>query len=308
MRGGGEICALIVVIAAHAIFILKLLPLVPTSTNPSVWRLASLAAFLMFVLLCICGIWPHPLAAGDWAQWSVFALATAVAWIGFPLVYSSLRLRLRNLDIERNLTLLTDEVATRRAAIEAARRQRHDQRHHRIVLAEYLLRGQTDKALAYLEQLDEEAGETPTDKFIWCENDTLNAILSGYARKAEAKGVVFEVKANVEKTVAISDIELVVVFANLIENAIAACGEVQVKGEGGDWKVCVVLRQRERTIGMTVTNPVADAFALSAEGLPCEESGVGIAGVRRVIERHHGALVYSCENGILTCQAMMRIL
>jgi len=342
LGGGGWICSLILLAAAHALFLFVLLPLVPRSSDRLPWRIGSLAAFMLFVLLYATGVWPHSLVTGGWQEWTAFLVASAVAWVVFPMMYAGLRSYLHNLGIERDLAQMVAEVAVRREAIDAARRQRHDSRHHRIVLAEHLLRGQVDRALAYLEQLDNEASETPTDKFIWCENDTINAILSGLSRRAKAKGVAFEVTANVERAVNVPDIDLVAVVANLVENAVNAAGEkVERRGGGGQRslafsapsaltsdedvaspiadvprgeatstsspRVTVALRQRERTIGMTVTNPVPDGFALFENGLPCEEPGVGLESVRRVIERHHGELVYTLGEGVLECQAMMRI-
>jgi len=310
--GGGGFCSLIFLVVAHAVFLFVLLPLVPRSNERLHWRIGCLVAFLLFILLYATGVWPHSLVTGGWQEWTAFLMASAVAWVVFPMVYTGMRSFLRNRSIERNLALMTSEVATRRTVIDAARRQRHDLRHHRITLAEYLLRGQVDKALGYLEQLDTAAERTPTDKLIWCENDTLNAILSGYARRAAAKGVAFEVTANVERTVNLPDIDVVAVVANLVENAIDAAGKLGVEnrcrcrevGES-DSAVTVALRQRERTVGMTVTNPVPEGFTLSA-GLPCKEPGVGIESVQRVIERHHGELAFALKDGILECQAMLR--
>jgi len=309
--GGGLICSLVFLVAAHAFFLFALLPLVPRPNGALPWRLGCLVAFVLFALLYATGIWPHSLVTAGWQEATAFLLASATAWIVFPMMSAGMRSYLRDLGIQRNLALMANEVTMRREAIDAARRQRHDARHHRIVLAEHLLRGQVDKALAYLEQLDGEAAETPTDKFIWCGNDTINAILSGLSRKAKARGVVLEVTANVESKVDIPDIDLVTVIANLVENALNAGERMEDSGEGREngekRKVGVMLRQRERTFGMTVTNPVPKGFALSGKGLPCEEPGIGIESVRRVVERHGGELVYLTHEDVLECQAMMRI-
>jgi len=197
---------------------------------------------------------------------------------------------------------LTAEMAERRRVIDQTRRMRHDQRHHRVQLAEYLLRGQCDHALAYLRALDKEANEIPMGRLVWCENETVNAILSGCARRAEAQGVPFDAVAHVERAMPLTDSELVAVVANLTENAINACGRC---ASGGG--VRVTIRQREHGVGIVVANPVPKGFALSPKGLPCTEAGIGMESVRRVVERRRGEWTYSLAGDVLTCQVVLML-
>ena len=287
-----------VVVAVHVLFLGVLLSRVPRTEKTFRWREPCAAAALLLLLLYATGVWPLSPATGGGRELAVFAVTGFAAGASLPLLYASVGFQMRTLGACRALERLSADVAVRREAIDAARRQRHDQRHHRIVLAEYLLRGQVDRALAYLEQLDAEAGATLTDRLVWCENDTINAILSGSARKAAAKGVRLEVAASVDRTVAVPDVDLVALVANLIENAVNASAD-------GD-TVAVTLRQRERTVGMTVTNRVPSGFALTADGLPGARTGVGLESVRRIVARHRGELAYTLADGRLTCRAMLR--
>jgi len=278
-----------------------LLPRVRRISRAVDWRTLNVGACLLLALVYSTGFRPIWVAGCSWHEALPFAFSVLTLVSFFPIVFH-LSERCQEADrlklAEESTRLMAEEMRTRRAAIDAARRQRHDARHHRIVLAEHLLRGHVDRALDYLERLDQQADRTSTNKLIWCENDTINAILSGLWRKARARGVVLEVTANVEREMNLPDVDLVAVVGNLVENAIKATG----KGT-----VTVALRQRERTVGMTVTNPVPEGFALSADGLPCEAPGVGLESVRRVIERHGGELVYTLRDGVLECQALLKI-
>ena len=181
--GRGAACA--VVVAVHVLFLGVLLSRVPRTEKTFRWREPCAAAALLLLLLYATGVWPLSPATGGGRELAVFAVTGFAAGASLPLLYASVGFQMRTLGACRALERLSADVAVRREAIDAARRQRHDQRHHRIVLAEYLLRGQVDRALAYLEQLDAEAGATPTDRLVWCENDTINAILSGFALTAD---------------------------------------------------------------------------------------------------------------------------
>jgi len=307
-EGLATILASALLLAMGAGMIVLLLPRV-RRLSPSVdWRLLNAVVFILLTLVYVTGIWPTWVAGGSWREALPFVVSVTALVSFFPMVFhlsEKSHAAARVTQVEGSVRLMVEEVRLRREAIDAARRQRHDSRHHRIVIAEHLLRGQVDRALDYLERLDQEADRTLTDRLIWCENDTINAILSGLSRKAAAKGVAFEVTANVGRTVDLPDVDIVAVVANLVENAINAAAEPATSGD--DPKVTVALRQRERTVGMTVTNPVPAGFALSENGLPCAESGVGLESARQVIERHRGELVYTSRGGVLECQAMMRI-
>jgi len=308
------VIASVLMLSMGVVMVRLLLPRVRRLSQSVDWLLLDVVACILLALVYATGFWPTWVAGGSWREAMPFVLSVTALVSFFPVVFH-LSEKCHDLArmalVEESVRLMVGEVAIHRAAIDAARRQRHDQRHHRIALAEYLLRGQVDKALRYLEQLDADAGETPTDKLIWCENDTINAILSGSARKAAALGIGFEVTANVERTVNLPDIDVVAFVANLIENAINAAGKSgaddRCREVGEAPRVTVALRQRELTFGMTVTNPVPAGFALSANGLPCEEPGVGLESVRRVIGRYHGELVYAVEDGVLECQALMKM-
>jgi len=170
----GALLGCVVMAAMGALLVLKTLPRVRTLENGAGWRELNLTAVMNFTLLYTTGIWPSYVPTGSWEDIGKFLVANAVAVAYFPVALAFAE-RQRTVSalaiVERSMELMTKEVSARRSAIDDARRQRHDRRHHRIVLAEYLLRGQTDRALAYLEQLDGESDQSAAAKFVWCEND-----------------------------------------------------------------------------------------------------------------------------------------
>jgi len=293
---------LAVVAAANLAFLFWVLPSVPQGGGLK-WRDPCMGAAVLLLHLFGAGIWPLSVVTASAPNCILFALVSVTAWVVFPLLCRSLRIRLVNAQISHNLELMLSEVKARRSAIDLSRRIRHDQRHHRAQIAEYMLLGQYERVFDYLKELDEEDWEAPTDKLVWCENETVNAILSGCARKAAAAGVEFVAEAHVGRMVGLPDVELVAVFANLIENAVEAAEKL----EGATSPVKVLVRQRAFGIGITVTNPVPTGFALSADGFPCAEPGLGMESVRRVVGRHDGTWTYELNDGLLTCQAILML-
>ena len=127
------------------------------------------------------------------------------------------------------LSLLLESADQQLAALRASQEQtvvyRHDLRHHLALIGGYLADGDLAKATQYvrLAQADIEA-ITPNR---YCENSTVNIILSYFATKAKKKGVQFSVDAQLPKTLSISETELCALLSNGLENAIEAAAQVE---------------------------------------------------------------------------------
>jgi len=296
---------LAVVTILNLVLIFRILPLMPRDGRENRWGTPCLTALLTAASMYVCSFWPVSIITASARDCTACWLMLVGVWVAFPAICRSFRERQQRAAVERKLELMMAEVKARREDVEEARRIRHDQRHHLIAVADLLLCDKTQEALDYLSRVDGclDARETLTR--VWCENETINAILSGYSRKAEMRGIGFAAEAHVGPKAPLSDMELVAVVANLIENAI---NEVERRGGGGDGgggekrSVCVTLRQRGDRFGLTVTNDVPPDFRLSPSGLPCAEPGVGLESVRHLVDRYSGEWVYTLADGRLTCE------
>jgi len=318
---------LAVVAVLNLVLIFRILPLMPCDDRENRWCAPCLAAFVTAASMYVCGFWPVSVLTSPARDCAAFGLMLVGVWVAFPSFCRTMRERQHNAAVERSLELMTAEVRVRRAAIDEARRIEHDQRHHLIAVVDLLLRGKNKEALDYLSHVDGSLGALAAATRVWCENETVNAILSGYSRKAETMGVGFSAEAHVGPQAPLSDMEIVAVVANLVENAIEACAgkregqgsRSRVESSAGQLEqtktplltltsdldlsaVRVTIRQRGDLFGLTVTNPVPPDFRLSPAGLPCGEPGVGLNSIRRVVERYHGEWQYTLEDGQLTCE------
>jgi len=291
----------------YLLFLFWVLPRMPKDVRVVDWREPFVLAFVMFVALFASGIWPVSVYNAPVRYCVPFMVVAVAAWVVFPVFCRMNSVRLHAIKVQHELERMMDEVKVRRTAIDEARRMLHDRRFDRVQIGDYLLRGRCDKALEYLRALDADAAEVSTLRLVWCENETLNAILSGASRRAAAKGVGFEVNAEVDRVIALPDVEIVAVVANVIDNAVTAAEKFRELGSGQQRMVRVNLRQRELGIGVTVSNPVPEGFALSAKGMPCEDAdiGIGLESVRRVVGRRRGEWAYELSDGWLTCRVVL---
>jgi len=298
---------LVTLVVAYFGLIYWVLPQVPEDNVKLHWRQPCLFAGSLLVVIFASGVWPVSIYSAPIRYCMPFVVVSIISWLVCPGLFRMQRMYRHHIDIERNLELLTVEMQMRRTELDLSRRIRHDHRFHRIQLAEYLLRGQTEQALAHLRKMDEEALNGQAKSRFWCRNETLNAIISGGARKAESQAVEFAAEVHAVEELWLPDMDAVAVLANLIDNAIngaASCRTGDAKPAEPS-RVAVNIRQREHGIGITVSNSVPSDFALSARGLPCAQPGIGMESIQLVVSRYAGECVYRLENGILTCQVVL---
>jgi len=264
------------------------------------WTYLNVMGVAIFVLLYAAGIWPIFVAAESLDHIALFSVAACLAVAFFPTAMAfseKSRLASSLTAVEDNLRLMADQLNDRREIIASARQIRNDRRSRCVALTDLLQRGKVDEALVYLKRLDEEARELHPEESIWCENETVNAVLSGYSRKAAASGLRFSAMASLNGQGDLPEIEMVEVVSNLLEVAIrTACAN----GE-----VTCLLRQRTGSFGVTVSNTVSPDFRLSAERLPLALSDANLAGAISLARRCRGECRYRLSGDALICDALL---
>ena len=103
------------------------------------------------------------------------------------------------------------------------KKQRHDLRHHLIVIRE-LSDGGSEKLNDYLDTLSK---NIPSVHISYCENKAINAVISHYAAICDEEKVNFNAKLIMPEMSNTSlNSELAIIFGNLLENAIEACHKI----------------------------------------------------------------------------------
>ena len=104
------------------------------------------------------------------------------------------------------------EITALRESQNLASRYRHDLRHHLQYLYACLENHQIQKAEDYISDI---CNELEQQKVIqYCENEAANLILSSFAGRAEAEGIVMKVEGGMKAKAVISDTDLCVLLSN----------------------------------------------------------------------------------------------
>ena len=189
-------------------------------------------------------------------------------------------------------------VARLKAAEQAVSRQmelgrayRHDMRHHLMILDGLAREKNFAGITKYIEGLRGKLSLTEKENF--CENPTVNAVLSGYVAQAREAGCAVSIKAALPKELPFDELDVCAVLANALENAINACRK---ETEKRYIRLSAEL-EAQRRLTVLGTNPCKRPVSFDDEGFPMtpKQEGHGI-GLRSIDAVEKNTAVCSAAN------------
>ena len=245
-------------------------------------------------------IYTDLLAQGTPAAVEFMPFVCCVAYLAFVLRSSAenetrLRLEQTQENLHLQVTQATREIASLRAWERRASTYRHDLRHHMQYLAGCIENGRTEQAQAYIREV---CAEIESQKVrVFCENETVNLILSAFAGRAEESGVPLRVRAEVPHFIPVAETDLCVLLSNALENALHACQRLRQTGEPCDIELVVYEKSGKFFLQVTNTCPPGVTFE---KGLPVTREpghGIGVRSICSIAERYNGMYSFSEKDG-----------
>ena len=178
---------------------------------------------------------------------------------------------------------------------------KHDFHHHLQALKGQLEAGEVDRALAYIEQLDNQLMNV--DTLLKTGNVSLDAILSAKIAQAKAENIAVTVKANVPDALTISDLEVSIIIGNLLDNAIEACRTVT-----GERFIRIFISMKGTMLYFSMLNAAGAKKKKTGSLFATHKDGVHGFGLRRaeaILEEHGGWVKYNSEDGAFTSEFLV---
>ena len=178
---------------------------------------------------------------------------------------------------------------------------KHDFHHHLQALKGQLEAGKVERALAYIEQLDNQLMNV--DTLLKTGNVSLDAILSAKIAQAKAENIAVTVKANVPDQLTISDLELSIIIGNLLDNAIEACRTVT-----GEQFIRIFISMKGSMLYFSMLNAAGEKMKKTGSLFATHKDGVHGFGLRRaeaILEEHGGWVKYNSEDGAFTSEFLV---
>jgi F0F1-type ATP synthase membrane subunit b/b' len=202
--------------------------------------------------------------------------------------------------LDTQFRLAQAEFASLRQLQQNAASYRHDMRHHFSLLQGLASKEHIEEIKEYLRTAQSDMDAITPIRF--CENETVNLILSTFAAKAKHSGILLTIDAKLPDSLPFSDTELCSLLSNALENAINASKNIIDNTEriillrmySKNNKLCIDLRnsyQIEPTIH---------------QGMPVSKEqghGIGTKSMAHIVEKHGGVFQFSVKDGWFIFQA-----
>lgn len=219
------------------------------------------------------------------------------------LLYNSAEERRRSLlqQTQDNLKLQIAQAAREISALRESQaetaRHRHDLRHHLQYLLACIENGQPDRAKDYISQVCSEVEAQQVQRY--CENESVNLILSSFVTRAEETGVSMQVLGSLPSVISVSDNDLCVILSNALENALHACLPFAAAGRTCSIRVEFRLYPRNGRLFLQIVNPCQEKVRFE-NGIPVSDRpghGIGVQSICAIAERYGGGCTFLAENG-----------
>ena len=200
---------------------------------------------------------------------------------------NQLRQAQENLDIQ--LRQSVREIEALRESQALARQYRHDLRHHLQYVSACIENGESPKAQEYISGIFREIQAQKVQRY--CENETVNLILSAFDARAKKDGVTLKISGALPAFINISVRDLCVLLSNGLENALHACVDPAVPQD--ERIIDMQFYMREEKFFLQITNPCAGKVAFE-QGIPVshrEDHGIGVRSICTIVQKYGG--VYS---------------
>ncbi len=181
-------------------------------------------------------------------------------------------------------------------------RLRHDMKNHIIALSALSRNKEWEKIDDYLKNMEDIVLDADGDM---TGNKAVDALLYQKRKRAEEENIKWECDVQMPKGCCINEFDLCVLFGNILDNALKACGRMQ-KGEcrfiniqAKTVKKCFLIEVKN---SMDRTEKYADGFTNKGD---LKGHGIGLLNVSDVVNKYNGVVNTGAENGIFITSILM---
>ena len=233
------------------------------------------------------------------------ALLILLIWFNaiFLMMANSLN---RNAKLQQEnhfLSMQRERYENLKIAIEDARQARHDMRHQLNQISALAEAGDLEQVREYLARA---ALRIPSLDMSFCENRAADSVIGYYCALARREGVPFQMQADLPAALSVDEIDLCLVLANLLENAL----EASLRTDPARRRIGVRAYMHSSRLVLIQVENAFDGEIHEKNGVlqssKRKGSGVGVQSVRRIAEKTGGASTFTHQNGVFTARVMLR--
>lgn len=264
------------------------------------WHLLIFVNIFFLVAVILSSVFPVRLNSFNYPSVITFIFLCMSILVVYPVIFSNIK-NMSEVAIKRAVEnqnkLLLAQIEQENSQLLADSQARHDRRHHNLVMLEFANTGDIDSLKEYLKKLVHSEDNIRYD-VKHCDNRTINTVLTVYERRAIENDIHVSISANASHNLSISPNDIVIIVANLFENAINATSKIKHKNKLID----ISIKENAHRLLIKVENTCKDKLAF-------DESlyGIGISSVISIAQKYEGMYDFSAYNGSFSAKVSLNI-
>ena len=305
---GTNICGLSAVWLIH-LFVIAMVCYVVRQQNmerKSSLRVASMVAlvgFMAVVTLSEQSILAIPEDTLD--MWMILSMVLLMSVLVFHMN--------RQYEVEKELASLKTEQAellerdytALNNAYAANAKLFHDLHNHLGALRQLLSREKYEKAIAYLDELQEPIREIADT--VWTGDETVDYLINSKVAVATSEEIQLQVEVEFPRHANIRSADLCAILGNLLDNALEAVRKVQ---EPERRSIKLTIRRINQMLVIKVQNHFAEPLAMENGSLKTTKTDAGLHGwglksAQTAVEKYDGMIRTSCEGDMFRAVATL---
>ena len=264
------------------------------------WAPLIIVNMVFMITVILSSVFPVRLTSFNDPAVITFVFISVSIMSVHPVIFSSINSlseAAEKREVETQNKLLIAQIEAETAQLAADSQARHDRRHHNLVMLEFANNNDIERVREYLKSLVKSQSEV-WGEVRYCENMTINTVLTVYERRAKENGISVQISANASRDIDVSPQDLVIVIANLFENAIHATA----KHKGKKKLIDISIKGSAQRLLIKVENPCRN-------NLTFDETlyGVGIRSVIATTNKYEGMYDFTAEDGIFSAKISLNL-
>lgn len=257
-----------------------------------IWIIPALT-YMIFYVKIVNDYWRNPVKSS--AEEVVFMILWSFTTYSFFCVilqmlvqaYNGIAAKQQMRTIETQLDMQEKQYKRLLNYIEYTARQKHDWRHHLLLINGFAEKGELQNLQDYIKKLLPEY--TATGEVQICQNHIIDVIIRHYVAQAKTLGIDMRCKMDLPDQIGVSETDLCIIFGNLVENAVEACS-VQ---DSREKSIMIKSYMKERQLVLIIKNTY-NREVIRNNGVFCstkhDGDGIGIASVKQIAEKYYGII------------------
>lgn len=229
-------------------------------------------------------------------------LAFLLTLAAYILIFRLFKQTREQLTLQNEHNLLITQVEAAQVHVESLQESqgktiiyRHDMRHHLHLIRAYLADTNQTAAQKYITEVEESIEDAAIEAY--CSNYSINLILSSYIAKARNEKIAVETRIDLPEKNAVADMDLCVIFANAIENAVNACKLIP---SAMDKNIKIICKRKNDKLFIQISNTFEGNVAF-VNDMPVsmeENHGLGTKSIAAMAAKYNGVYSFTAEDGV----------